>query len=79
MRKMQRHLALPLRTNESEGNNSEIPDVTSQLAESILNQGHLCPVPLTARPLIWELDYTMRLFPLPHLVSPKYFFCLPFF
>jgi DNA polymerase epsilon subunit 2 len=63
LRKMQRHLILPLDLTEN------APDITQQLAESILDQAHLAPLPLHARPIIWELDYNMRLFPLPHIVS----------
>jgi DNA polymerase alpha/epsilon subunit B len=43
-------------------------DITEQLVSSILEQGHLCPLPLHVRPIYWELDYTLRLTPLPHLV-----------
>lgn len=94
LKKMQRHLILPLHSGVSQNNpdddeeenddgegdeggkrkqkqgeNEEsVPDITEQLAESILDQGHLSPLPLHAQPIIWELDYVMRLFPLPHLV-----------
>lgn len=44
------------------------PDITEQLVESLLSQAHLCPLPLTSKPVFWELDHTLRLFPLPHLV-----------
>jgi DNA polymerase alpha/epsilon subunit B len=43
-------------------------DITEQLVSTILEQGHLCPLPLHVRPIYWELDYTLRLTPLPHLV-----------
>lgn len=29
---------------------------------------HLYPLPLQAKPVYWDLDYTLRLFPLPHLL-----------
>ena len=62
LRKMQRHSVLPPRTDE------DAPELTEQLVESILDQGHLCPLPLHVKPIHWELDYTLRLVPLPHLV-----------
>lgn len=62
MRKMQRHVVVPPTLDGEE------MDVTEQLVESILEQGHLCPLPLHVRPIYWELDYTLRLTPLPHLV-----------
>lgn len=43
-------------------------DLTELLAYSILDQAHLCPLPLETRPVYWELDYTLRLTPLPHLL-----------
>eukprot|EP00981_Chlorochromonas_danica_P000253 scaffold61_cov180-Ochromonas_danica.AAC.5 len=56
-------------SSESALNGSEdIPDVTEQLVESLLDQGHLCPLPALAAPIIWELGHTLRLFPLPHLL-----------
>lgn len=39
-----------------------------QLASCLLSQGHLFPLPPEARPVVWELDYTLRLFPLPTLL-----------
>jgi DNA polymerase epsilon subunit 2 len=66
LRKMQRHLVLPINKDGHENNSKEVTEI---LAESILDQGHLCPLPSYARPIIWELDYVMRLFPLPDLVT----------
>ena len=59
---MQRHTVLPPRTDE------DAPELTEQLVESILDQGHLCPLPFHVKPVHWELDYTLRLVPLPHLL-----------
>ena len=41
---------------------------TQHMSETVLRQGHLCPVPLTAQPIFWELDYTLRLSPLPEFI-----------
>lgn len=62
LKKMQRHLVMS--PDLSEGS----PALVEQLVRSILDQGHLCPLPAYARPIQWELDHAMRLFPLPHLV-----------
>lgn len=65
LRKMRRHaIEVPHLADSA----SEAPDVTEQLVETLLRQAHLCPLPLHVRPIYWELDYTMRLFPLPDLL-----------
>lgn len=78
LKKMQRHLALPLLLPKSSGTDegqeqreeaaAAVPDITAQLVESIMDQSHLFPLPARAKPIFWDLDYTMRLFPLPHLL-----------
>eukprot|EP01036_Dinobryon_divergens_P024299 gene24299-32735_t len=72
LQKMQRHLVVPLTlpddSDDGLDSESRVPDITEQLVESIIDQGHLCPLPLQSRPIYWELDYTLRLFPLPHLL-----------
>lgn len=40
-----------------------------QLVQTILDQGHLSPLSLSVQPIIWELDHTMRLYPMPTAVS----------
>lgn len=62
LKKMQKHLVVPLKTGEG------LPDVTEQLVDTILSQAHLSPLPLHVRPVHWELDHTLRLFPLPNLL-----------
>eukprot|EP01041_Mallomonas_annulata_P009213 gene9213-19109_t len=43
--------------------------LTERLCRCLLEQGHLNPLPTsTSRPIVWDLDYTMRLFPLPNLL-----------
>lgn len=59
LRKMQRHVVKSTETEQ---------DTTEILAQTILEQEHLCPLPLESRPIYWELDYTLRLSPLPHLL-----------
>lgn len=43
-------------------------EVTAQLAKTILDQGHLCPLPLSARPVYWAFDHALRLYPQPTTV-----------
>merc|ERR1712224_713526 len=38
------------------------------LASMLLQQNHLCPLPLTAEPINWELDHTLRIYPLTDLL-----------
>lgn len=38
-----------------------------QCTKTLLHQGHLCPLPLSARPIHWELDDALSLYPLPHV------------
>jgi hypothetical protein len=55
---------------------------THHMSETILRQGHLCPVPLNAQPIFWELDYTLRLSPLPEFIviaEDEEQFSYPFF
>jgi hypothetical protein len=39
--------------------------VTDHMARTLLCQGHLCPLPLSAQPVYWENDHALRLHPLP--------------
>ncbi len=38
------------------------------LVVTLLDQGHLCPLPLTVQPVYWDYDHALRLFPLPDVV-----------
>ncbi len=49
-------------------------DATEQLVQSLLEQAHLCPLPSQTRPVVWNLDHALRLFPLPHLVIFHFYF-----
>ena len=35
---------------------------------SLLDQGHLCPLPLSSRPILWEYDNALRVYPLPDVI-----------
>lgn len=83
LKKMQRHSVVtagisgsPLDGISVSSTNSDKCDVTEQLVQSLLDQAHLFPLPAPACPIIWNLDHTMRLFPLPHLVFQQLVFVM---
>jgi DNA polymerase epsilon subunit 2 len=40
-------------------------DRVDHAIKTMLDQAHLCPVPLAAQPVYWQYDHSLRLFPLP--------------
>lgn len=58
--KMGRHCLFPkLLTND---------DPPGMLVKTIMEQGHLCPMPQAVCPLYWNYDQAMYLYPIPDLV-----------
>jgi DNA polymerase epsilon subunit 2 len=59
---------------ENEGGDGEEDDVdvtsavTEHLVKTVLDQGHLCPLPLNQVPIRWTHDSSLRLYPLPDLL-----------
>lgn len=47
---------------------SESTDMTNHLCKTILDQAHLCPLPLQICPLYWNYSHALALYPSPHLV-----------
>lgn len=47
---------------------SESTKLTTHFVRTILSQAHLCPLPLHVRPVYWQYDHALRLYPLPDLV-----------
>ncbi len=39
-----------------------------QLITTLLDQAHLCPLPMTTQPVYWDFDHALRLYPLPNVV-----------
>lgn len=53
-----------------------------QLVQTILDQAHLAPLPLPVRPVLWDYDHALRLYPMPTTVRLSTFLlrafsCLP--
>ncbi|KAJ1563930.1 hypothetical protein HK405_000268 [Cladochytrium tenue] len=38
------------------------------LVKTIASQGHLSPLPVTSRPVFWEVDHALQVYPLPQLM-----------
>ncbi|KAF9606601.1 hypothetical protein IFM89_026922 [Coptis chinensis] len=43
-------------------------DPFEHLVATITHQSHLCPLPLTVQPIIWNYDHCLRLYPTPHTI-----------
>lgn len=39
------------------------------MVRTVLDQGHLCPLPLAVRPIYWSHDHALRIYPSPQAVS----------
>lgn len=46
-----------------------------QLVATITHQSHLCPLPLSVQPIIWNYDHCLHLYPTPHTVKFWNSFC----
>jgi DNA polymerase epsilon subunit 2 len=62
---MRRNAILPLL--QQRGSEEETP-ITEHLVKTIMDQGHLCPIPQAVRPVHWEYDNALRIYPLPDVV-----------
>jgi DNA polymerase epsilon subunit 2 len=43
-------------------------EVQQHTVKTMLDQAHLCPVPIAAQPIYWTLDHALRLYPLPDAI-----------
>jgi len=43
-------------------------DMSLKISEFLASQSHLSPLPLSHYPILWNLDFCLRLYPLPSLV-----------
>lgn len=59
--KLRRHCFLIPSDTEGE-------DLYDHLVRTICDQSHLCPLPISVKPVFWNYDHAMRLYPLPDFV-----------
>eukprot|EP00968_Pinguiococcus_pyrenoidosus_P009585 scaffold743_cov267-Pinguiococcus_pyrenoidosus.AAC.24 len=66
LKKMMRHSLLPL-DGDGLGQATEKTesDIGEHFVRTLVDQAHLCPLPLSVRPIVWEYDHALRLYPLP--------------
>lgn len=43
-------------------------DLSNHLCKTILDQAHLCPLPLQICPIYWNYSHALNLYPAPHLI-----------
>ncbi|GFS44876.1 DNA polymerase epsilon subunit B2 [Actinidia rufa] len=46
----------------------ETNDTFEHLVATITHQSHLCPLPLSVQPVIWNYDHCLHLYPAPHTI-----------
>ncbi|KAK4488987.1 hypothetical protein RD792_004778 [Penstemon davidsonii] len=59
--RMRRTCLMPPSTDETS-------DPFEQLVATITHQSHLCPLPLSIQPIIWNFDHCLHLYPTPHTI-----------
>lgn len=52
-------------------NTSETEILFKHMAMTMLQQGNLCPLPLSVQPVYWEFDQALRLYSTPQAVRPR--------
>ncbi len=50
------------------GESTSHMDMWQHLALTLMQQSHLCPLPLLHQPIFWQHDHALSLYPLPHAV-----------
>ncbi|KAI5478607.1 DNA polymerase epsilon subunit 2 [Pseudohyphozyma bogoriensis] len=48
-----------------DGSEQKGTDLRKALVQTILDQAHLAPLPLNVRPVLWDFDHALRLYPMP--------------
>lgn len=59
--RMRRSCLIPPSTEETS-------EPFEHLVATITHQSHLCPLPLTVQPIIWNYDHCLHLYPTPHTI-----------
>jgi len=62
--KMRRHCLLEPREDEDDEKSGQ-RQLSRHAIKTVLDQGHLSPLPLSASPIYWQLDHALRLYPFP--------------
>lgn len=65
MKRLRRRCILPLKGGEA-GELLSNHAMWGHLALTVLQQSHLCPLPLLQQPIYWHHDCALSLYPLPH-------------
>lgn len=60
--KLRRHCVVP------PANDERTNDLSQHVVKTLLDESHLCPLPLSVRPIAWPLDHALHLYPLPDVV-----------
>jgi DNA polymerase epsilon subunit 2 len=60
--KMRRHCIIQPQFDE------ETTEISHHLVKTLLDQSHLCPLPLHIQPVYWNFDHHLSLFPAPDVV-----------
>ncbi|KAJ2805527.1 DNA-directed DNA polymerase epsilon, subunit B [Coemansia guatemalensis] len=47
---------------------TEGTEIVKHLVRTVIDQGHLCPLPQRIRPIYWAYDHAMRVYPIPDLL-----------
>ncbi|OQR90110.1 DNA polymerase epsilon subunit [Achlya hypogyna] len=64
--KMRRNCLMPLEAAADDEDRTTT--VSRQLVKTVIDQGHLCPLSLSAQPIHWAYDGSLQLFPLPDVL-----------
>ncbi|BGP19527.1 hypothetical protein JCM10213_000126 [Rhodosporidiobolus nylandii] len=62
---MSRMMRNAVRFPADEGDAARKGDLRKALVQTILDQAHLTPLPLPVRPVLWDYDHALRLYPMP--------------
>lgn len=65
LQRMMRGLSI-LQSSQSSGANTDAAAAFDQLCSTVVQEAHLCPVPLEYQPVAWEHDHALWLYPMPH-------------
>jgi len=57
---MRRHCVVPPSADDA--------NISNHLVRTLIDQSHLCPLPLTVRPIYWNYDHCLHLYPLPDVL-----------